>query len=53
MSVFSLSAMRSFRPVDLAPYPQISAYLQQRVSTRQAYRRALDKGDPGMVPMLG
>jgi len=28
MSVFSLSAMRSFCPVDLGPYPQVRAYLQ-------------------------
>jgi len=52
MSVFSLTTMRIFCPVDLAPYPQIRAYLQQRIGVRDAYRRAMEKGDPGMTPML-
>jgi len=53
MSVFSLTTMRSFFPFDLAPYPQIRAYLQQRIGVRDAYRRAMQKGDPEMAPMLG
>jgi len=53
MSVFSLTTMRSFSPLDLAPYPQIRAYLQQRIGPRDAYRRAMQKGDPEMTPMLG
>jgi glutathione S-transferase len=53
MSVFSLTTMRSFFPLDLAPYPQVRAYLQQRIGTRDAYRRAMQKGDPEMAPMLG
>jgi glutathione S-transferase len=53
MSVFSLTTMRSFCPLDLAPYPQIRAYLQQRIGTRDGYRRAMQKGDPEMTPMLG
>lgn len=52
MSVFSLTTMRSFCPVDLEPYPQIRAYLQQRIGVRDGYRRAMHKGDPDMVPML-
>jgi glutathione S-transferase len=51
MSVFSLTTMRLFMPVDLAPYPAILAYLQ-RIGARDAYRRALQKGDPDMVPLL-
>jgi glutathione S-transferase len=51
MSVFSLTTMRHFMPVDLSPYPNILAYLQ-RIGARDAYRRAMAKGDPGMVPML-
>jgi glutathione S-transferase len=51
MSVFSLTTMRLFQPVDLRPYPGILAYLQ-RVGERPAYRRAMAKGDPDLVPML-
>ena len=53
MSVFSLTTMRIFCPLDLGPYPQIRAYLQQRIGTRDGYRRAMQKGDPEMTPMLG
>lgn len=51
MSVFSLTTMREFHPVDLSPYPNILAYLQ-RVGARPAYRRAFEKGDPDLTPML-
>ena len=51
MSVFSLTTMRIFLPIDLSPYPNILAYLQ-RVGARPAYQRAMKKGDPGFVPML-
>ena len=51
MSVFSFTTMRLFQPIDLAPYPNIRAYLQ-RIGERPAYRRAMAKGDPGFVPML-
>jgi glutathione S-transferase len=51
MSVFSLTTMRLFYPLDLAPYPHILAWLA-RVGGREAYRRAMAKGDPGFVPML-
>lgn len=51
MSVFSLTTMRIFQPMDLAPYPNIRAYLR-RVGERPAYRRAMAKGDPDLVPML-
>ena len=53
MSVFSLTTMRSFVPLDLAPYPQIRAWLQERIGVRDAYRRARQKGDPELAPMLG
>ena len=52
MSVFSLTTMRLFQPIDLAPYPNIRAYLQ-RIGERPAYRRAMAKGDPDLTPMLG
>ncbi|WP_437835954.1 glutathione S-transferase family protein [Sorangium sp. So ce1153] len=51
MSVFSLTTMRLFHPVDLAPYPNILAYLQ-RIGARPAYRRAMAKGDPDLTPLL-
>jgi len=51
MSVFSLTTMRIFLPLDLSPYPNILAYLQ-RIGAREAYRRAMRKGDPDLEPML-
>lgn len=51
MIVFSLTTMRLFMPVDLAPYPAILSYLQ-RIGARGAYRRAMEKGDPDMAPLL-
>lgn len=51
MTVFSLTTMRTFMPFDLAPYPHIRAYLR-RIGDRAAYRSAMHKGDPDMVPML-
>lgn len=51
MSVFSLTTMRLFQPVDLRPYPGILAYLQ-RIGERPAYRRAIAESDPDLVPML-
>jgi glutathione S-transferase len=51
MMVFSLTTMRYFMPVDLAPYPAILAYLQ-RIAARDGYQRAMRKGDPGMELLL-
>ncbi|WP_140725873.1 glutathione S-transferase family protein [Pseudomonas sp. Hp2] len=51
MSVFPLSTMRLFLPVDLGPYPGIRAYLA-RIGARPGYRRAMRKGDPDLVPLL-
>jgi glutathione S-transferase len=52
MSVFSLTTMRNFKAFDLSAYPNILAYLQ-RIGARPAYRRAMQKADPDMTPMLG
>jgi glutathione S-transferase len=51
MIVFTLTTMRHFLPFDLAPYPGILAYLQ-RIGKRDAYQRAMRKGDPGMALLL-
>ena len=51
MSVFSLTTMRLFQPVDLGPYPKVRAYLR-RMGKWPAYRRAMAKGDPDLTPML-
>ncbi len=51
MTVFSLTTMRYFYPVDVAPYAQIRAYLK-RVAERPGYRRAMEKGDAGMELLL-
>jgi glutathione S-transferase len=51
MSVFSLTTMRLFQPFDLAPHPHIRAYLR-RIGERPAYRRAMQRSDPDLVPLL-
>ena len=51
MIVFTLTTMRIFLPLDLGPYPHIRAYLG-RIGEREAYRRAMHKGDPDMAPLL-
>lgn len=51
MSVFSLTTMRHFQPLDLGPYPAVRAYLR-RIGERPAYGRAMAKADPGFVPLL-
>lgn len=51
MIVFSFTTMRSFTPYDIKPYPNIVAYLR-RIGAREAYQRAMRKGDPGMAPLL-
>jgi glutathione S-transferase len=48
---FSLTTMRSFTPYDLQAYPHIRAYLR-RIGAREAYQRAMRKGDPGMALLL-
>lgn len=51
MMGFNLTTSRMFGGADLAPYPNIAAYLQ-RIGARPAYRRAMEKCEPGMVPKL-
>ncbi|CAG7922577.1 unnamed protein product [Penicillium olsonii] len=51
MSVFGLTTFRLFIPSDLTEYPNIVAWLQ-RVGQREAYKRAMQKGEPGLEPIL-
>ncbi|WP_428675294.1 glutathione S-transferase family protein [Reyranella sp.] len=51
MTVFTLTTMRLFLPFGLAPYPAILGYLQ-RIGRRDAYQRAMRKGDPDLTPLL-
>ena len=51
ITVYALTTMRVFIPRDLAPYPNIRAYLA-RIAARPAYQRALAKSDPGLKPMI-
>jgi len=48
---FSLTTMRYFQPYELARCPNIVRYLA-RIGARPAYRRAMEKGDPGMTLLL-
>jgi len=51
MMGFSLTTMRYFLPYDLKRCPDIVRYLG-RIGQRPAYRRAMEKGDPGMTLLL-
>ena len=51
MMVFTLTTMRRFASRDIAPYPNIRAYLK-RIGSRPAYMRAMEKADPGVPLML-
>jgi len=48
---FSLTTMRYFQPYDIARCPNVVRYLA-RIGARPAYRRAMEKGDPGMALLL-
>ena len=51
MMGFSLTTMRYFQPYDLSRWPSVVKYLA-RIGSRPAYRRAMEKGDPGMALLL-
>ena len=48
---FSLTTMRYFQPYDIARCPNVVTYLA-RIGARPAYKRAMEKGDPGMALLL-
>ncbi len=51
LTMFPLTTMRLFAPRDVAPYPNIRAYLQ-RIGARPAFQRAMAKADPGFTVPL-
>ena len=51
MMGFNLTTSRMFGGTSLDPFPKIAAYLQ-RIGQRPAYRRAMEKCEPGMAPKL-
>ena len=51
MMGFPLTTMRAFEARDLTAFPNIRRYLK-RIGARPAYRRAMEKGDPNLKPML-
>jgi glutathione S-transferase len=48
---FPLTTMRAFAPHDLSSAPNTRAYIK-RITARPAYRRAMQKADPGYAPPL-
>ncbi|KAK3394357.1 glutathione S-transferase [Podospora didyma] len=52
MAVFPLTTFRYYYPYSLAPYKHILRYLD-RIGSRDAYRRAMEIGDPDMELLLG
>ena len=51
MMGFNLTTSRMFGGASLEPFPNIAAYLK-RIGERPAYRRAMEKCEPGMEPKL-
>ena len=51
MMVYCLTTSRAFRGTSIDGYPNLKAYLQ-RIAERPAYRRAMEKAEPGWTPML-
>jgi glutathione S-transferase len=51
MMVYCLTTARAFRGASIEAYPNLKAYLQ-RIGQRPAYRRAMEKAEPGTTPML-
>ncbi|TKA74305.1 hypothetical protein B0A55_05420 [Friedmanniomyces simplex] len=52
MMVYCVSTQRYYGLVSLAPYENVLRYLRD-CGQRDGYRRAMEKGDPEMEPLLG
>lgn len=50
MALWCFTTSRTFLPWNLGPYPNILKYVG-RMTSREGYRRAMDKGDHGL-PIL-
>lgn len=51
ITLFPLTTMRLFAPRDISAYPHIQRYLQ-KIGSREAFKRAMAKADPGFVVPL-
>ena len=51
MMVFQLTTSRAFNNMSIDHLPNLKAYLQ-RIGAREAYRRAMEKCEPGFPPKL-
>jgi len=51
MMVYCLTTSRAFRGTSIDGYPNLKDYLR-RIGERPAYRRAMEKAEPGMKPFL-
>lgn len=51
MMVFQLTTSRAFNGMGIDDKPNLKAYLQ-RIGSREAYRRAMAKAEPGFTPKL-
>ena len=51
MMGYCLTTSRAFRGTSIEAYPNLQDYLH-RIGERPAYRRAMEKAEPGMKPML-
>ena len=51
MMVYTLTTSRAFRGTSIEDYPNLKAYLG-RIAARPAYKRAMEKAEPGWTPML-
>lgn len=51
ISLFPVTTMRMFAARDISPYPNLRAWIG-RVAERPAFRRAMEKADPGLeIPL--
>lgn len=51
MMVYCLTTSRAFRGTSVDAFPNLKDYLR-RIGERPAYRRAMEKAEPGMKPFL-